>query len=326
MIRASEDIARTRSPLDEQDSVDAPPAGGGAPERNRVLPDPRRALPRRRLTASVLVGIFATLMTLGAAPAGAAPEIERIWSFNGGEVAIHHLAGGKFEGVVVTPTTFDECPHQAGEKMWTNMTPQPDGSFWGFHQWLFERSCVANPEPGPTAWRVLSGSGGALSLEVCFSEPGRSQPTIAPSGASTGASFGCKTSAPTGLLPVVTNGSHAGNTPAGAEQISFARTIVLPSSRSCVRRGTLQIKLRDPKHDPIKEVVVRVKRHTIADIRGVQRLHRAIVLRGLPSGPYTLKITATTVLDQKLSGKRRFHSCKRRGRRGKTRLHRTRRG
>ncbi len=282
---------------------------------------------RLGLSLGLLVAILTAWMGLGAATAGAASEIERIWSFNGGEVAIHRLASGKFEGVVVSTTTFDECPHQVGEPMWTGMTRQSDGSYWGFHQWLFQQTCVRNPTLGPTAWRVLPASSGTHSLEVCFSEPGSaSQPTIAPSGIGAGATFGCKTSEPTGLLPEVVSGTSKSGSEGGAEKISFAGTVILPRSKLCVRRGVLVIKLRDPKRDPLKELVVRIKRRKLADIHGVQRLTRPIVLHGLPSGSYTLKLTATTVLGQKLSGKRAYHSCRKPHRRAKVHRRRHRRG
>ncbi|MFI5003841.1 MAG: hypothetical protein ACHQE6_02385 [Solirubrobacterales bacterium] len=256
----------------------------------------------------------------GVAPAGATSEIEGVWSFNGGEVAVHAVGGGKLEGVVVTPTTFDECPHQAGEDMWTGMTLQTDGSYWGFHQWLFEKSCVANPMLGPTAWRVLRTAAGSRSLEVCFSEPGKTQPTISPAGSGANDTYGCKTSAPTAPLPVVVQNGPGGGGQSG-EQISFAGTIHLPKATGCVRRRSLKLKVHDPARDPLKEIVVWIKKRKVADVRGVKRLKHSIVLKGLPSGTYTLRIVATTVLDQKLSGKRTFHSCTGRRSTGRTRLH-----
>jgi hypothetical protein len=263
------------------------------------------------------------MLTLGAAPAGASSEIEGIWSFNGGEVAIHPVSGGTFTGVVVTPTKFAECSHQTGEEMWTHISPQPDGSFWGFHQWLFEQTCAANPVLGPTAWRVLQTPAGTRYLKVCFSEPGRTQPTIASSGANANTTYPCSNSAPTAPLPVIVSGS-AGTKRGGsqsAEQISFAGTLRLPRAAVCVRQGSLKIKIKDPRYDPLKEVVVRIKHRKIADVHGLKRLKRGIVLKGLPSGAYTLTIVATTILDQKLSGKRTYHSCRRRHATSKVRLH-----
>jgi hypothetical protein len=271
-------------------------------------------------TRIVAIPLAAILLGGGAAPAGAASEIEGIWSFNGGQVAIHAIPSGKFEGTVVTPTTFAECPHQAGEEIWTNMTLQADGSFWGFHQWLFEKSCVPNPVLGPTAWRVLQKANGSRYLLVCFSEPGGPQPTIASNGASANVKRPCQESAPTAPLPVVTGSGKKGKG-MGAEQISFASTIGLPKAAACVRRGSLKIKIKDPRFDPLKEVVIRIGRRKVADVRGVQRLRRGIVLKRLPSGTYTLKVVAITVLDQKLSGRRTYHSCTIRRSSSRIRLH-----
>jgi hypothetical protein len=276
---------------------------------------------RRAMSLSSIA--ISTLALLGAAtaPAGAASEIEKVWSFHGGEVAVKAVAGGKLEGVVVTPTTFDECAHRAGEHMWTNMIPQADGSFWGFHQWLFEKSCAANPTLGPTAWRVLQKSNGSRYLLVCFSEPGGPQPAIAASGATSNVSRTCEESDPTAPLPVVVSGNGSASAPptGGQELISFANTIGLPPASSCVARGTLRIVVHDPKRDPLQKLVVKRGRRTLAVIRGVKRLQHTIVLRGLPSGSYTLKFTAITVLDQTVSGQRRLHSCRRR--RAGIRLH-----
>lgn len=266
----------------------------------------KRAKILRLLLAAVTAVVLAAV--IDPLPAVAASEIEGIWSFNGGEVAIHAVAGGKFEGVVVSPTKFAECTHEAGEHMWTEMTQQADGSYLGYHRWLFSGSCLPNPEPGPTAWRVLRSASGSRLLEVCFSEPGKSQPTIAASGVGANASFGCVQSSPTAPLPVIVS-SKSESGEGGAERISFANTILLPGAHRCVRQGTLAIKIKDPKHDPLKEVVIRIDKRKIADVRGVKRLGHSIVLRHLPRGSYTLKIAATTVLDQKLKGRRRYHAC-----------------
>ncbi len=263
---------------------------------------------RARKWASVVLALAWTL-SVGTGLAGASTEIERVWSFKGGEVAVKSL-DGKLEGVVVTPTTFDECPHQAGEVMWTHMTLQPNGSYWGLHQWLFEKTCAPNPDLGPTAWRVLQKPEGSRYLLVCFSEPGKAQPTIEPTGTFANSTFGCVESAPTAALPVIgRNGSGSTTAGSGTELITFRKTVTLPKASLCVRRGSLKLKLHDPKRDPLKEVLVRVRGRRVADVRGVARLKRGVVLKGLPTGTYTLEVTATTVLDQRLTGRRTYHSC-----------------
>lgn len=260
----------------------------------------------RRL-APVLLAIV-TLCGLWAAPAGAASEIEGVWSFNGGEVAVKPAAGGRFVGIVTSPTKFAECIHQAGEYMWTEMTLQTDGSYWGHHVWFFEKSCQPNPVPGPTAWRVMHNAEGERYLKVCFSEPGKSQPTIAPNGATTNVSDKCVESSPTAPLPVVSH-SPASQGITKAEEISFANTILLPKANQCVRKGTLRIKIKEPKRDPLKQVLVQIKKRTIANVRSIKRIEHGIVLRHLPTGTYTLKVLAVTVLNQRLSGHRTYYSC-----------------
>ncbi len=80
---------------------------------------------RSRLYPIATIAIVLAALSAGTASAGANAEIERVWSFNGGEVAISSLSG-KLVGIVVTPTKFAECAHKAGEEMWTGLTLQPE--------------------------------------------------------------------------------------------------------------------------------------------------------------------------------------------------------
>jgi hypothetical protein len=261
---------------------------------NRV----RRALGAWPLTI-VLLALLASTAT-----ATEPPEIERVWSFSGGAVAIKSAGDGKFVGIVVSPTKFDECPHHSEEEMWTDITQQPDGSYWGLHQWLLEKTCEPTAK-GPTAWRVLAKPEGTHYLLVCFSEPGSTQPTIAPDGQGANDSFGCRESEPVAPLPRTAGESG----PAGGEVISFKKAVELPKTALCVRRRKLKIKLHDPTYDPLKEVAVHIKHRRALVIRGVQRLKKGIVLKHLPRGSFTIKITAITVLNQHLNGRARYRSC-----------------
>jgi hypothetical protein len=84
----------------------------------------------------------------------------------------------------------------------------------------------------------------------------------------------------------------------GSGVITFNKTVVLPTT-TCVSQSSLKIKLEDPKYDPLKEVVVKVRGKQIADIKGVKALAKAlkksITLENLPSGAYKIHVTATTV-------------------------------
>jgi hypothetical protein len=259
--------------------------------------------------ALLLVTCATAMSAAGASAAFAASDIEGVWSFNGGEVAVHAGPHGAFEGVVVTPTKFAQCVHPVGETMWTNITPQADGSYSGLHQWFFE-GCSPNPKLGPTAWRVLQANDGHF-LEVCFSEPGKPQPTISPTGTSTNASYGCVDSELIAPLPVTEGkGSEGkGSTDGSGEHVGIKNAAILPKATQCVKHSSLKIKLREPKHDPLKEVLVEINGKKVTDIRGASKLKHDITLTGLPHGSFTVKVVARTVLDQTLSGQLTYHSC-----------------
>jgi hypothetical protein len=256
----------------------------------------------------IVAALLLALLIVGAASAAAASSIEGIWAFGGGQVGIVPASNGTFVGIVVTEIKFAECPHPVEQEMWTDMTLQPDGSYWGHHQWYFPApQCVENPEPGPTAWRVIEQAGGSKYLRVCFSKPGSSQPTIAPNGASTNASYGCVSSSLTAGLPT-TSGSGSGSKPASGVAGEIER-LSLPSAKSCLSLRRFQIHLREPKYDPFKTVAVTIKGHRVATTRHGDYVVATIDLKGLPSGAFTVKIHVTTVLGHHLSGARTYHTC-----------------
>lgn len=266
-----------------------------------------------RQTSLLLAVSTAVLLCTGVAYASAASSIEGVWSFNGGAVDVVAQPNGTYLGVVTVQTKFAKCFHPVNEDMWTEIRAQSDGSYWGFHQWYYEPTaerpgCVINPTPGPTAWRVLQNAKGESFLRVCFSEPGStSQPTIAANGTSANVTYGCVDSASISPVPVVSD--NEGGSKPGPGEIGFDKSVGLPSAKQCVKSSTLKISLHDPKYDPFKQVVAKVNGKTVANVRGVKKLEKAIVLKHLPSGSYTIKVLATTVLDQHLSGSRTYHSC-----------------
>jgi hypothetical protein len=266
----------------------------------------------------VLVVALLISAGLGTAQASSttSSSIEGVWSFNGGKVAIQPLPGGTFLGTVVAATRFALCSHPVGEQMWTGIRPQPDGSFWGLHQWYFEvEPCAPNPMLGPTAWRVLEAAKGQHFLLVCFSSPGSSQPTIAPSGARANVSYGCFESALIAPLP-----SEPPATGRGAVK-GFARAVSLPSTRKCFSRRVFRIHLHDPVNDPLKEVVVRAAGRRLAIVRHGRTFAATVNLKGLPKGAFTVKISLTTVLGHHLSGRRTYHTCARKAAKKKLRSH-----
>jgi hypothetical protein len=91
--------------------------------------------------------------------------------------------------------------------------------------------------------------------------------------------------------------------------VGFRQTVVLPKAKLCVKHNTLSIKLHEPKYDPLEEIVIRVNGKKKVDLRGVKELKKAIVLKHLPNGSYTIKVLAITVLKQRLTGSVKYHAC-----------------
>ncbi len=251
------------------------------------------------VTSGLIVGV-------PGASAAAEPcsSIECVWSFSGGEIAIQRASPTTFDGIVVAPTKFAECPHPVGERIWSSITPQQDGSYWGLHQWFFEgESCMRNPTLGLTAWRVMKGAAGGHYLRVCLSSPGDPQPTIDAAGESANSTFGCVSSSLVAPLPVQA-------VPASKAAVaSFARAISLPGAKQCVSRRRFRIHVHDPRYDPLKEVVVTLGARRIAVRRHGNVFVSTIDLHGLPRGTFTVKIRAITVLGHRLTGSRTYHTC-----------------
>ncbi len=246
---------------------------------------------RRPVLRAMVLAV--AMLLLGAGAARAADPIEGIWSFNGGQVAIKHQPNGTFMGTVVKDTKFTICIHPAGEAMWTNMVKQPDGSFYGFHQWYFGgidgQPCAKNPELGLTAWRVLPSGQGSKFLRVCFSSPGSGvQPTIGPEGAEAGADAGCSDSELISELPAVD-----GNP---------AKYIELPGS-PCGRKK-LKVKLKDPEGDPIKSAKVFLKSGGVKRVAKLKRKGPRIIatlsLTGLPGTKVKVFASFETLLGQRV--------------------------
>jgi hypothetical protein len=249
-----------------------------------------------------LLALVAATAIAAAAPAAARAEapIEGIWSFGGGQVAIQSQSNGEYRGTVVSPTTFARCVHEVGEPLWTAITPLGDGSYSGLHQWFFDDAdCNPNPAPGLTAFRVLKSSDASRFLRVCLTEPGvDEQPTIAPSGASAGASYGCVDSERIAPLPT-------GN---GEDSIDA------PDGSHCLLRDRLRIRIREPRFDPLKKVRVTLVsegvRHKVRARRRGAAYVAVLNLAKLPEAvPFTVRIRLTTVLGRHLGGKRTYSRC-----------------
>jgi hypothetical protein len=260
----------------------------------------------------LLVTATVALLAVGVASAGAASSIEGVWSFGGGQIAVQPAPGGTFAGIVVVATKFAECVHPVGQEIWKEMREQRDGSYWGLHQWYFEGTCALNPTLGPTAWRVLEEPDGSKYLRVCFSDPGTSQPTIAPDGMAAGATYGCVNSALTAPLPQQPTSTGSTASSSGASSTSSVAGFIqreLPSAQRCLSGRRFQIHLAEPRYDPFKTVRVTLKGHAIGTQHRGDYVVADISLKGLPPGAFTVEIHATTVLGIHLHGSRTYHTC-----------------
>jgi hypothetical protein len=252
-----------------------------------------------RLFAAPLLSLLALLWI--AVPATAAPAIEGVWSFNGGRIAVQGTDEGAFTGTVVAPTTFSLCSHPVGEEIWTKITQQPDGSFWGLHQWFFESSeCVRNPDLGQSAWRVFQNASGRY-LRACFSEPGSGlQPTIAADGSVTNATFECADSALVAAVP--DSGSAA-----------LARGVKLPTAAGCLARRALRVRISDPVNDPIQKISVTYRSGGVTRRATVKRNpHGAVAtvpLGKVATKTLTVEVSVTTVLGHHWHGSRHYRRC-----------------
>jgi hypothetical protein len=253
--------------------------------------------PRRRTSLLLAIAATVLLLTVGASAATATSTIEGVWSFNGGQIAVQPASNGKLVGIVVSPITFATCVHPVGQEVWTGITPQPDGSYQGFHQWYFEtQSCSLNPTLGPTAWRVQEEPDGSRLLRVCLSEPGGPQPTIPAGGTGTGENYGCQKSALT--APLASSGVG-----------TFKQVVKLPSAGKCLSGRKFQIHVRDTKYDPFKSVIVTLKGHRLRVAHRGSTYTATVNLKGLTHGAFTIKIKATTVRGHHVSGSRTYHTC-----------------
>jgi hypothetical protein len=234
-------------------------------------------------------------LTLGAPSALATSSIEGIWGFGGGEIAIKAV-GNDFEGVVTAQTTFAECPHTVGQPIWTDITQQPDGSYWGLHFWYFEKTnCTENPERGPAAWRVVEEADGAKYLRVCLSTPGTTQPTIPAIGAEANWTYGCYSSKLIAPLPK-------------AGQAGFINSLK-PSATKCVSGRRFEIHLAEPLNDPFKSVSIKLRGKRLKTMHRGGYIDAIVDLKGLPLGAFTIKVDAKTVLGVNLTGSRTYHTC-----------------
>jgi hypothetical protein len=237
------------------------------------------------------------LTLLAAAPAAAQEPIESIWSFSGGQVAVDRQPDGSFIGTIIRPTSLSSCTHENGEQMWTGIRGQPDGQYFGLHQY-FRTSDCSFIERGMIALRVLQNAEGQTFLRVCFDDPERDpdeQPTIAPDGSNV-AQDGCADSDLVAPLPA---------TPPKLNDI-----VTLPKeTKGCASRRKFPIRLKEPVGDALKSAKVTLNNKSLKVTRVGGRLTSSVDLRGLKRGRYTVKIVAVTYRGRTIQGSRRYRTC-----------------
>jgi hypothetical protein len=250
-----------------------------------------------RILTSGLTAVALLLLTATGASAQAA-DVEGVWTFGGGQVAVQDAGDGTHKGTVIRETVLATCAHPVGETMWLGMRPQPDGQWWGGHQWYNNADCSPIAQRGNTAFRVLTRPDGSRFLRVCFAGPENPelQPTIAPDGTSANTTTECDDS--DFVRPV----------PEGKPGITQIATLPKQGKKKCLSKRKFKIRLREPEGDALKRAVVRLNGKVIRTRTG-ERITAPISLKGLPKGRYTLKITATTVLGKTISGTRKYRTC-----------------
>lgn len=255
----------------------------------------------RRSLLALPVALLVSALAPGAASAQA--DIEAVWSFSGGQVAVQSQPDGSFTGTVIRETKFAICAHPVGEQMWVGVRAQPDGQYFGGHQWYQNADCSPIARRGNTAYRVLFEPDGARFLRVCLAATSTPevQPSIAPDG--TASIESCRDSDLVSPLP-----------PPSTPKIDTIATLPKQGKKRCLSRRSFKIRLKEPSGDALESAEVFLDGKRIK-VRTGKRLTAPINLKGLPKGRYTVKIVAKTVLGKTIQGKRKYRTCakKRRG-------------
>jgi hypothetical protein len=99
------------------------------------------------------------------------------------------------------------------------------------------------------------------------------------------------------------------------------KVIGLPSNKKCVSRRKFRIRIRQPGGIQIQTALVFVngKKVRVLKRKVFRRLRHVanVNLRGLPKGTFTVKIVVLTTTGDTIKGKRKYHTCTKRGKRHK---------
>lgn len=97
-------------------------------------------------------------------------------------------------------------------------------------------------------------------------------------------------------------------TPTPAAQPAPQGAVQGQTQRSCVSRRSFRIRIRVPRGKKARSATVRVNNRKVRVVRG-KRLRAPVVLRGLPKGRVTVRITVRLTNGKKITGKRVYHTC-----------------
>ena len=78
---------------------------------------------------------------------------------------------------------------------------------------------------------------------------------------------------------------------------------------TCASRRNFRIRVRTRRADPVIRASVYVNGKRVQVIRG-KRLKAPVKLIGLPKGRFTVKIVATTKSGRKVTGERKYYTCR----------------
>lgn len=240
-----------------------------------------------RIAVALISFTAAVLFIATPRPAHATEPIEGTWNYNGGQVLVEPTGTSTYKGTVVVETTFSNCPHLVGERMWEI---RGSGTYYeGTHLWFDSNDCATSGRtPGHSTWTVIQ-SGSSLILKDCSTSPGD------PSD-------------------IRCNDLTQAYPPQKPKLDDIAK---LPSRKKCVSRRKFRIRLRNPKGSALRKATVKVNRKKAKVLKG-KRLKAAINLRGLPKGRFTVEIKAVTVTGKTIKGKRRYRTCVKKRRSGRT--------
>jgi hypothetical protein len=88
----------------------------------------------------------------------------------------------------------------------------------------------------------------------------------------------------------------------------FSQVVTLPSAKRCVSRRAFRIRIRKVRGFTYRSATITLNGKRVRAVKG-RRLTAPVVLRGLPAGRFTVKITVLTTTGQRITGTRKYRTC-----------------